>query len=141
MLRRFPTFPMTRTLAVGLAAASLALTATLPAVAQTTQSNSGDASASASANQNKTQQKPASKRLPEPKASDYAASTFNAPSDDALDHFMATHQPPKPAKQSDGSDNADGPSQGNAAAQHAMEGTADSDTTTNAGASNANGGA
>ncbi|HET7314165.1 hypothetical protein [Salinisphaera sp.] len=36
-----------------------------------------------------------SETLPEPKASDYGASTFNAPSDAELDLFAATHRPPR----------------------------------------------
>lgn len=133
MLRRFPLFP-TRSLAGSLAAASLVLVGTLPALAQTTASDND--SAPATTGQKNSQQKPASKRLPEPKASDYAASTFNAPSDDALDQFMATHQPPKPAKPSSGS-NASG---GKTAAAPAANDNAAPGTAT-AGASSANGGA
>lgn len=83
MSRHFHRFRMAL-LAGIVALASILLGVSLPAFGQT------DASASPKNSQ------PPAQRLPEPKPSDYGAATFNAPSDTALNHFMASHQPPQP---------------------------------------------
>lgn len=79
----------------------------MPNAAPNSNANGNDAdSTTASSNENG-QETPPAQTLPEPKPSDYGASSFNAPSDAQLAQFTATHQTPTPNAGAAGSDNGD----------------------------------